>query len=366
MKLLDNCYDCRRRYPHAFKQAMTPFHVGKLPGRLGEGESPFSFGGCVNADFLGPVYTSQGRGKAREKRWVFLFVCSSTKAIYLQLVYSSTTADILTGLLTFFMRKGVPQRIVSDGQTALVRSDKEIKDIRTRIAELQERLHEKLHDFDFANFTWEFTAPRTPSQNGQVERYVQTVKQAMSKMSQFNPKGSLTPPHHNACLKDKELEFLLVRIETALNSAPLCPSMNQDDDSEPLTRAHFSVGSNSPIRLNVPEEVLQSGNQHTWKWFRIEEALLEFWKRWHSEHLESIKKVPKWISGDVNLTPGDLIMVIDKDDPDLVKRIKWPIARVESFDRDSDGLIQTVTIRYKNNITRRGIRSLAPLPGVEF
>ena len=96
------------------------------------------------------------------------------------------------------------------------------------------------------------------------------------------------------------------------------------------------------------------------------EALLEFWKRWHSEHLESIKKVPKWISGDVNLTPGDLIMVIDKDDPDLVKRIKWPIARVESFDRDSDGLIQTVTIQYKNNITRRGIRSLAPLPGVEF
>ena len=59
-------------------------------------------------------------------------------------------------------------------------------------------------------------------------------------------------------------------------------------------------------------------------------------------------------------------MVIDKDDPDLLKRIKWPIARVESFDRDSDGLIQTVTIQYKNNITRRGIQSLALLAGVEF
>ena len=185
-------------------------------------------------------------------------------------------------------------------------------------------------------------------------------------MSQFNPKGSLTPPNSNACLKDKELEFLLVRVETVLNSAPLCSSSNQDDDAEPLTRAHFSVGSNSPIRLNVPEELLKSTNQFSYKWFRIEEALLEFWSRWRSEHLESIKKVTKWTSGDVNLSPGDLVMVVDKDDPEMAKRIKWPVARVESFDRDRDGKIQTVTIQYKGNTTRRGIRSLAPLPGVDF
>ena len=98
----------------------------------------------------------------------------------------------------------------------------------------------------------------------------------------------------------------------------------------------------------------------------IEEALLEFWSRWRSEHLETIKKVTKWTSGDVNLSPGDLVMVVDKDDPEMSKRIKWPVARVESCSRDAEGRIQTVTIRYRNNVTRRGIRSLAPLPGVDF
>ena len=366
VKLLDNCYECRRRYPHTFKQEMSPFHPGKIPGRLGEGESPFSFGGCVNADFAGPFLTSQGRGKTRAKRWVFVFVCAATKAIYLQLVYSSATSDILTGLLTFFMRKGVPRRLISDCQTGLRCSDKEIKDIRERIVGLQERLHERLHDFDFCQFDWQFTAPRTPTANGQCERYMATLKSAMIKMSHFNPKGSQNPPHHKACLTDKEMEFLLVRVETVMNAAPLCQSLNQNDDAEPLTRAHFSVGSNSPIRLNVPEEILKSGNQYTYKWFAIEEALLEFWARWNSEHLDTIRKVPRWNSGDVNLSPGDLIMVVDRNDPEMTKRIKWPVARVESFERDAEGRIQTVTIKYRSNVTRRGIRSLAPLPGVDF
>ena len=264
------------------------------------------------------------------------------------------------------MRKGVPKRLVSDCQTGLKCADKEIKDIRERIAQLQDRLHERLHDFEFADFQWQFTAPRTPTANGAVERNMGTLKSAMAKMSAFNPKGSQTPPHHHACLQDKEMEFLLVRVETAMNAAPLCQSFNQNDDAEPLTRAHFSVGSNSPIRLNVPEEILKSGNQFTYKWFAIEQALLEFWSRWHSEHLDSIRKEARWNSGDVNLAPGDLVMVVDKNDPEMTKRIKWPVARVESFERDSDGKIQTVTIRYRANTTRRGIRSLAPLPGVDF
>ena len=121
------------------------------------------------------------------------------------------------------------------------------------------------------------------------------------------------------------------------------------------------------IFMNISnEEILKSGNQFTFKWFAIEQALLEFWSRWHSEHLDSIRKVPRWNSGDVNLAPGDLVMVVDKNDPEMTKRIKWPVARVESFERDSDGKIQTVTIRYRANTTRRGIRSLAPLPGVDF
>ena len=367
IKLLDSCYSCRRRYPRMFKQQMSSFHPGKLPGRLGEGQSPFSFSGSVNCDFLGPVYTSQGRGKAREKRWIFLFVCATTKAIHLQLVYSSMTCDILTALMTFFMRRGVPKLIISDGQTGLSAADKELKLIRTRIEALKGRIDEKIHDYGgFAQFDWQFTAPHTPSANGQVERYVSTVKNAMTKMSEFNPKGCLTPPNTLACLKDKEMEFLLVRIEFVLNSAPLVHSMNKDDDCDALTRNHFVVGSNNPIRCSVPVELLDTPSEFSFKWFLIEEALLSFWDRWHTEHLDSIKKLSKWTSGDVKLEPNDLVMVVDKDDVEMKKRIKWPVAKVLKVHRDVDGKIQTVTLKYRNRETRRGIRHLAPLPGVDF
>ena len=188
----------------------------------------------------------------------------------------------------------------------------------------------------------------------------------MTKMSEFNPKGCLTPPNTLACLKDKEMEFLLVRIEFVLNSAPLVHSMNKDDDCDALTRNHFVVGSNNPIRCSVPVELLDTPSEFSYKWFLIEEALLSFWDRWHTEHLDSIKKLSKWTSGDVKLEPNDLVMVVDKDDVEMKKRIKWPVAKVLKVHRDVDGKIQTVTLKYRNRETRRGIRHLAPLPGVDF
>ena len=94
--------------------------------------------------------------------------------------------------------------------------------------------------------------------------------------------------------------------------------------------------------------------------------MLRFWDRWMSEHLHEIMKVPKWTSGEADIKPGQLVMVLDKDDPERKHRIKWPIARVEQVDRDQDGKIQSCQIKYKKHLTRRGVRNLAPLPGVEF
>ena len=47
------------------------------------------------------------------------------------------------------------------------------------------------------------------------------------------------------------------------------------------------------------------------------------------------------------------------------ERLRWPLALVLEVERDSEGRIQTVLIRYKNHETRRGIRSLAPVRSFE-
>ena len=53
-KMLSKCYDCARRFPEPFKQTMSPLHKVRQPGNVGEGETPFAFGGTIQVDFAGP------------------------------------------------------------------------------------------------------------------------------------------------------------------------------------------------------------------------------------------------------------------------------------------------------------------------
>ena len=79
----------------------------------------------------------------------------------------------------------------------------------------------------------------------------------------------------------------------------------------------------------------------------LKEMMLQFWDRWQSEHLHGIMGVPKWMSGQVDIKPGHLVMVLDKDDPKRKHKIKWPTTRVEQVDRNQDGKIQSCQIKYK-------------------
>ena len=99
-------------------------------------------------------------------------------------------------------------------------------------------------------------------------------------------------------------------------------------------------------------------NEYNYKWMKIEDAITQFWQRYRAEFLEQQRKRVKWNKGEVDIQPGTLVMVLD----DFNERLRWPLAIVLDVERDSAGLVQTVILKYKGHQTRRGIRSLAPVP----
>ena len=349
--VLSSCVHCASRYPRRFKQPFTPVYYTRMPGQVGEGQSPFSFTSTTSIDFFGPFTTKQGRGQARKPCYVAIFVCQTTKAIFLHQVLSVNADDCLIAILTCFLAKGVPRVIVSDGGKNLTRSEKDLRRMYENVQKLRTRVDQEMHQFP--KITWHFTAPESHSQHGMAERYVGTVKNAMKKMSLKNPMKDLS---------DTELQFLLKRVESVLNSHPLSELTSNQDESNYLTPNHFSASGNSPLVLTVPgEELDKGGNQYVRKWYLIEEALREFWQLWWEEYAYSTRKIhPKWARGKAEVSPGDLVFVLD--DEKFRTRLYYPVARVLSVHKDADEKIQTVTINFKGRTTRRGIRQLAPLP----
>merc|ERR1712018_735972 len=111
-----------------------------MPGNCGEGESPLAFGGCVSVDFAGPFLTSQGRGRSKAKRYLTVFSCQLTRAVYLLITYSLDAADCLEAFLKFMLRKGVPKTIVSDRGTNLMRVEKDLKQMYRNVEEIKQRI----------------------------------------------------------------------------------------------------------------------------------------------------------------------------------------------------------------------------------
>ena len=65
----------------------------------------------------GPLYTVQGRGKPRQKRWLCLFTCLKTRAVHLEMAWVLDTDTFLNAFARFTSRRGVPKEVISDRGT---------------------------------------------------------------------------------------------------------------------------------------------------------------------------------------------------------------------------------------------------------
>ncbi|XP_059054651.1 uncharacterized protein LOC131848728 [Achroia grisella] len=140
--------------------------TGDLPEmRLDHHSRPFT---NVGLDYFGPVEVTIGR--RREKRWIALFTCMTTRAVHLEIVANLSSDSAIASLRRFIARRGVPKIMTSDNGTSFVGANRQLAEFH----------NQSVQDFAAANHCeWKFIPPASPFMGGCWERLVRTVKTAL-------------------------------------------------------------------------------------------------------------------------------------------------------------------------------------------
>ncbi|XP_043866268.1 uncharacterized protein LOC122757620 [Drosophila mojavensis] len=114
----------------------------------------------TGVDYCGPFYYKPDRrNRASFKCYICVFVCFTTKAVWLELAKDLSTAAFLGALKRFISTRGIPKCIWSDNATNFVGARNELADLR-RLLLSQEHRNE-VHKYCMNNsFDWKFIPPR--------------------------------------------------------------------------------------------------------------------------------------------------------------------------------------------------------------
>ncbi|XP_072395152.1 uncharacterized protein [Diabrotica undecimpunctata] len=172
-------------------------------------------------DYAGPfqIKSKYGRIAKLSKCYVCLFICCSTKAIYIELV-SELTKEAFT-------RRGKPLKKISDNGTQFVGANKELKLLGDFLLSHSPSLTNAVSN---EGINWNFIPAKSPNFGGLWEAGVKSCKKHLKRIL------------GNCTLTFEDFYTTLVQIEAILNSRPLCPLSSSPDDFESLTPSHFLIG----------------------------------------------------------------------------------------------------------------------------
>ena len=91
----------------------------------------------TSVEYAAPFSTVQGRGKQRQKRWLCLFTCVATRAIYLELAWGLDTDSVLNTFARLTNRRVVPTEMPSNNETNFVAAVNEFKTLVNQLNQLQ-------------------------------------------------------------------------------------------------------------------------------------------------------------------------------------------------------------------------------------
>ena len=145
-RVINECLGCKRFQVTALENPPT----GNLPKERTEGSVPFK---SIGVDFAGPIkYFS--KNKSEMKAYILIYTCSSTRAVYLNLLSDQTTEHLLCSLKRLVARRGRPEKIFSDNGRTYVSASKQLKKVQQ---------DEKMNDWlAKQNIQWQFNLSRAP------------------------------------------------------------------------------------------------------------------------------------------------------------------------------------------------------------
>ena len=324
-RVLSNCYRCFRAHPRALQPIMAD-----LPSERVRPAKPFSITGV---DFAGPfsITPVKSRGVKTFKAYVSLFVCFTTKAVHLELVFSLTTEAFLAALRRFISRRGRCSQLYSDCGTNFVGASRELIKHMVFASEIE-------------RISWSFNPPSAPHFGGLWEAGVKSFKTHLARVV------------GEQVLSVEEFSTLLAQIEAILNSRPLCPLSGDPSDLSVLSPGHF-LTCEPLVSLPSPDLSLISVNRLD-RWQLLQRMQQDFWKRWQQEYLLSLQQRGKWSRGIGDLLKGELVLLKEASAPPL----RWRLGRVVELHPGRDGVLRVATVRTAEGLLTRPCVKLCPLP----
>ena len=324
-RVLRHCLECR------FKRAKpTPASEAPLPRfRLPTMEPVRAFTE-VGTDCAGPWEVNVGR--RTEKRWVVLFVCMITRAIYVEVVDSLSTEKFLTALDMLSARRGMPKKIYSDNGTNFKGASKILN-------ELLENNKSSL-DTHAHRIEWIFNTPFSPHQGGLWERSIGTLKSAMQRM--------LTSEQYLAHkLQAEEFRALVTTAEGYVNNRPLTAVSMEAGDLAPISPADFCL-ANDAVAFSPTTTTTQGGRRrvaksttHQKRWLLLQQYQEMLWRRLRREVVPKYSEYRRsWLRNKANLRKGDVVIVMEPNSKGVHR-----LGRVLEVFQGADGVARNAKVK---------------------
>lgn len=333
---IHRCNVCIRHKHTLGRQFMAP-----LPERRMQPARAFLSSGV---DYAGPITIKlqAGRGTKTSKAYIALFVCFATKALHLELVSSLSADAFLAAFRRFVARRGKCAHLHSDCGTNFSGANKEIRQLHSEVL-LQFRESTLIDELASDGTQWHFNPPGAPSFGGIWEAGVKSVKHHLRRTL------------GTSLLTFEELYTVLVQIEAALNSRPICPLSDDARDLQALTPGHFIIGE--PMNT-APDPTVPPTVSPLRRWQHLQRLSQHFWQRWRKEYLATLQQRYKWTKRTANIRVGTLALIADETLPPA----RWSMGRVTDVHPGADGLVRVVTLQHKSGVIKRPIIKLVIFP----
>ncbi|XP_045022891.1 uncharacterized protein LOC123466814 [Daphnia magna] len=340
MKSIVRLYTRCRRVNGAPYRAPNP---ATLPSFRVRGDKAFAVTGI---DFAGPFPVRGPPGQPDPKAYICLFTCTSSRAIYLELVENLTAANFILAFRSFISHHFTPTMVLSDNATTFECSARALKSLFNS-SEVTKYLSDR-------QIEWRFIPKRAPWYGGFWERLVGLTKEALKKML------------GRTKLKFNEFRTIVTEIEAILNDHPLTYVSSDLNDPQALTPSHLLYGGRlTPLPYDpaVEEELLDptfgEKPSHLLAMFSRRQRILKaFWYRWQIEYLTSLRE--RHITSKNGFKPsikvGDVVLVHNEG-----PRIDWKLAVIDSLITSPDEEIRAANIHTAKGKTNRPVSKLYPL-----
>ena len=194
---------------------------------------------------------------------------------------------------------------------------------------------------------FKFNFPRSSHMGGVWERQIRSIRRILSTL--LHQSGTQ--------LDDESLRTFCAEAAATINCRPLTvENLNDPMSAPPLSPNQLltmKIGSTLPPPGNFERQDLYL-RKH---WRRVQYLANQFWFRWKREFLQSLQPRQKWVKPKRDLQKGDIVLVMDENQP----RNVWMLARVDSVSKSSDGRVRKVGIVLGNSqFDSKGIRVKEP------